>query len=117
MIENDEGTMIVTDYRQYKIVSFNNLKYNQLDLYSIHDLAEIFKKGNSEGVLDWVLDLSTISHMDSSGFGGLAHQAHYLSKNSKRLFLLNPNNSVKHLFSITGFDRIFAVITDKSSLP
>jgi anti-anti-sigma factor len=113
--ENEDYSVEVSQLGKYRLINFVNMK--NIDLYTVRDLQEAFKVGNNEGVEDWIVDLSKILHIDSSGLGGLANQGMYLAKKSKRLFLLSPNSGVKHLFAVTGFNKIFTIVADVSMLP
>ena len=112
--EMEENRVTVSQFHNYRLITLSNME--QIDLYNEKEIQEVFQKGNAEGIEDWIIDLSKINHIDSSGLGGLANQGILLSKKSKRLNILSPKSGVKHLFSVGGFNKMFAVIQDKSDL-
>lgn len=110
----EEGKIKIADYKKYKMISFENI--DQIDLYNIREIVEVFQDGNEKGILDWIVDLSLINFLDSSAIGGLANQGLFLKKHSLRLILLSPHSNIRHLFSVTGFGKIFLVISSLEDL-
>ena len=103
--------------KKHRTISFGNyINYEKIDLYNARDLVEIFKLQNNNGQEDIAIDMSGIQYIDSSGLGALATQGMYLSKKNKKLILLSVKSSVNHLFKTSGFDRIFKILPDKTSL-
>lgn len=111
--EGEDYSIEVTQHGKYRLLTLTNMK--KIDLYNTKEIEEVFKKGNAESIEDWMIDLSNIGMIDSSGLAGLSNQGMHLAKLSKKLLLINPKGSVKHLFAMTGFDKIFTIVPDKES--
>ncbi len=111
-MENTDFDIKTSAYKNYTLVTFLNL--SQLDLYKVTELDSIFKKGNESGRLDWILDMSLIEFIDSSGLGVLARQAMFLNKNGKLLNLIHVHSGVAHLFKASGFEKLFRIYPDLS---
>lgn len=105
----------VSDYKNYKIISFENKI--EIDLYNITEVAKIFKEGNSNGSVDWVIDLKSIQFIDSSGLSGLVNQSIYLAKRNKTLILLSPSSRLLSIFNaLDGTRKVFTILSDISLL-
>lgn len=111
--DSDYGIEVIK-FKNYVLINFIN--YEKIDLYNARDLVEIFKLQNNNGQEEIAIDMSGIQYIDSSGLGALATQGMYLSKKNKKLILLSVKSSVNHLFKTSGFDRIFKILPDKTSL-
>ncbi len=111
-MENSDFEIKTSTYKNYTLVTFLNL--SQLDLYKVTELDSIFKKGNESSKLDWILDMSLIEFIDSSGLGVLARQAMFLNKNGKLLNLIHVHSGVAHLFKASGFEKLFRIYPDLS---
>lgn len=81
-----------------------------IDLYNCRSISEKFKEKNQEKTTDWILDLSNVKFIDSSGLGVLATQANIISSAKKKIYILSPKSTVSHLFTMTGFSRWFVVV-------
>lgn len=111
-MENTDFEIKTSNYKNYTLVTFANL--SQLDLYKVTELDSIFKDGNDSGKLDWLLDMSIVEFIDSSGLGVLARQAMFLNKNGKLLNLVSVHSGVAHLFKASGFEKLFRIYPDLS---
>ena len=107
-MDAEEQDVVSQDYKNHKLVQFKNIK--NLDLYTIRYLSDLFSEENKSGVLDWIIDLSNIEFIDSSGLGALAKQSTTLFKYSKRIKILNPKQTVLHTLKVSGFAKIFDFI-------
>jgi anti-anti-sigma factor len=107
-MDAEEQDVVCKDYKNHKLVEFKNIK--NLDLYSVRYLSDIFTEENKTGVLDWIIDLSTIEFIDSSGLGALAKQSTTLFKHSKKIKIMNPKQTVLHTLKVSGFAKIFDFI-------
>ena len=116
MLEDKEEDyeVLTEDFNKYVIFSFRN--FDKLDLYNCRELADKIEEQNKLGKKNFAVDLEPIKYIDSSGLGVIANQAILLSKSDKRLYLLNVNSEISHIFSSVGFDKLFAVVNDRSEL-
>lgn len=103
-----EPDIKVSEYKNYKLIEFTTPA--NLDLYNVSGLKDIFKIGNSENVIDWIIDLSNIKFIDSSGLGTLTEQTMLLRKKSRKLIILSPSHGIKHIFNMGGLSQIFQII-------
>ncbi len=114
MGQESEYSIETEKYKQYLVIRFIN--YEGLDLYNIKELGEVIQVENEKGTEDFIIDMSPIKFIDSSGLGMLARQGGYLSKKNKKLNLVSLSPSVIHLFRAVGFDKLFAVSASLESL-
>ncbi|MCB1178421.1 MAG: hypothetical protein KDK36_12625, partial [Leptospiraceae bacterium] len=59
----EDFKVIVSDYRSYTLVEFENIKH--IDLYNANELTIAFEEGEEKGAKNWVLDMSKIQFVDS----------------------------------------------------
>lgn len=104
----------ISNYKHYHLVTFPIV--GDIDLYNCNELKDVFNDGNDKGIKDWVLDLSLIKFIDSSGLGVLANQAMLLKKTDTLLTLFGLQKTTKHLFTMPGLTKLFKVINDLNEL-
>lgn len=83
-----------------------------IDLYNCRDISTLFDEKNSEKVTNWILDLSLVKYIDSSGIGILIRQAGIIQPKGFKIFILNPKPSTSHIFSMAGFSKWFSIETN-----
>jgi anti-sigma B factor antagonist len=79
----------------------------------LEQLRELTKRLTSDGGNAFILDMSGISHMDSSGLGLLLSIYATIRNQGGDLKLLNAGNRVKELLRITGLASIFLMFEDE----
>lgn len=85
-----EGEVIFENSNQLKEETKNQLKKN--------------KKANN-----FILDLSQVPYLDSSGVGVILSLLKFIRKNKGSLAVVNPNEKIKRVFEITKLTEIIPV--------
>ncbi|MEM7184525.1 MAG: STAS domain-containing protein [Spirochaetota bacterium] len=114
MTENESFKIKVENKEKYYLVKFIGLA--ELDLYSVKNLEEVFQDYNQQQTQSWVLDLTYINFIDSSGIGAVLHQSKFLRDNKKTLYMLKPNSNIMHIFSLGSFNTLLSIIDDLSQV-
>lgn len=81
----------------------------ELDVSTAEKLKEHLNKLTNEEVIDIKMDLTNLDYIDSTGLGVMVGVLKKLKSNEKDIYIINPKNNVKKIFSITGLDKIFKV--------
>ena len=53
------------------------------------------------------INLENLDYIDSTGLGVMIGVLKKLKIDNKEIYILNPKNNVKKIFTITGLDKIF----------
>lgn len=64
------------------------------------------EKAYSEKKADFIIDISDLSYMDSTGLGVIIGAYGRMKENGNKITLLNPRNNIKKLLSITSLDKV-----------
>jgi anti-anti-sigma factor len=100
----------ITKHKNANLIRITKL--NNIDLYNVKELDVEFKKFNSLGFEDLIIDLSKVKYIDSSGIGTIFNQAILLTEKGKKFYVLTPNSAVIHLFTIGGFSKWITILTE-----
>ena len=79
----------------------------ELDISTADKLKEQLHKLADEKKIDIKIDLSNLDYIDSIGLGVMIGVLKKLKIEDKEIYILNPKNNVKKIFTITGLDKIF----------
>ncbi|OGU59519.1 MAG: hypothetical protein A2X64_08380 [Ignavibacteria bacterium GWF2_33_9] len=79
------------------------------------DLTKLFAD-LTHNVHSFVIELSKVHVINSSGLGTLILAHRTLSEREIKLFLMNPSDKVKEIIKITHLDKIFSIISDLSEI-
>jgi anti-sigma B factor antagonist len=60
-----------------------------------------------------VIDMSGISYMDSTGIGGLVGYIQRLQEKGKRMALVNPQQTVLSLLTLSNLDKVIPIFPTK----
>ena len=63
----------------------------------------------SEEEKDLVLDLCNLNYIDSMGLGILVGALKRVKEQQHDIIIMNPQNTVRKLFRITGLDKVFII--------
>jgi len=83
-----------------------------LDTYSTPEFVEFFNKKVEQGVKNFVIDLSQVNFVSSSGWGALSYALKKCKENSGNLALCNMKGQVKRVYKIMGFIAILKSFED-----
>ncbi|KAF0249705.1 MAG: anti-anti-sigma factor [bacterium] len=75
-------------------------------LSTVKQLAEI-------GERDFLIDLSSVNYINSTGVGTLIHCYRLAQGKGGNLKILNPSQSVTHIIQVSKLDSIFEVFQDQ----
>ena len=79
----------------------------ELDVSSADKLKEYLHNLADEKILDMKINLENLDYIDSTGLGVMIGVLKKLKIDNKEIYILNPKNNVKKIFTITGLDKIF----------
>ena len=79
----------------------------ELDVSSADKLKEYLHNLAGEKILDMKINLENLDYIDSTGLGVMIGVLKKLKIDNKEIYILNPKNNVKKIFTITGLDKIF----------
>jgi len=81
----------------------------EIDIYSGPDFRTRLYSIISEEEKDLVLDLCNLNYIDSMGLGILVGALKRVKEQKHDIIILNPQNTVRKLFRITGLDKVFVI--------
>ncbi|MEO0139484.1 MAG: STAS domain-containing protein [candidate division WOR-3 bacterium] len=84
----------------------------ELDTYSSPEFLEEFNKKIEEGVKNFVIDLSGVSFVSSSGWGALSYALKKSREHMGDLVLCNMSGQVKRVYKIMGFRAVLKSFDD-----
>ena len=74
-------------------------------------LTDIFNEQMEEGITDFVIDLTGLQHVNSSGLGVLITLLIKARKKGGELYLVNPSDYIRNLMLITKLNSIFSIFS------
>jgi anti-anti-sigma factor len=84
----------------------------ELDTYSTPEFVDFFNKKVEQGVKSFVIDLSNVNFVSSSGWGALSYALKKCKEKSGNLALCNLKGQVKRVYKIMGFIAILKAFDD-----
>lgn len=81
----------------------------ELDVSTADKLKEHLHSLTEEQILDIKIDAKDLEYIDSTGLGVMIGVLKKLKVGNKEIYIKNPRNNVKKIFTITGLDKIFKV--------
>lgn len=70
---------------------------------------ESFVTDNIEGITELVLDLAEVEYVSSAGLRSILQAQKDMNKQEGKMKILNLSESVKEIFDMIGFSRIFTI--------
>lgn len=106
-----------TKCRTQKIGQVNVLKVIGRLTPDEHDdlLFSNIKQLVEAGEKDFLLDLSAVNYINSTGVGSIIHSYRLAQSKGGNLKLLNPSQCVTHIIQVSRLDSIFEVLHDQDS--
>lgn len=83
-----------------------------IDAYSYHRLEQTFNRLIEERIYKFVVDLSRVSYMSSTGATVFIRVNPAIQKSNGYIVLVNPGRIVKDLFDLLGFNHLFMTAHD-----
>ena len=81
----------------------------ELDVSTADKLKEHLYTLVEKKMADMKIDLTNLDYIDSTGLGVMIGVLKKLKISDKEIYIINPKNNVKKIFTITGLDKIFKV--------
>ena len=81
----------------------------ELDVSTADKLKEHLHTLVEKKIVDMKIDLTNLDYIDSTGLGVMIGVLKKLKISDKEIYIINPKNNVKKIFTITGLDKIFKV--------
>ncbi len=107
---NEGLALECTVYKEAFLLKITKLA--NIDLYNCRDISELCDEKNLEMITNWIIDMSLVKYIDSSGIGILIRQAGIINPSGKKIYILNPKSSISHIFSMKGFSKWFSIETN-----
>ena len=83
----------------------------EVDVYTAPRLKEALVEAIEGGCVDLVVDLDSVSFIDSSGLGVLVGALRRTKERSGSLRLVCTRDAVLKIFRITGLDKVFPIFS------
>lgn len=81
----------------------------ELDVSTADKLKEHLYTLVEKKMVDMKIDLTNLDYIDSTGLGVMIGVLKKLKISDKEIYIINPKDNVKKIFTITGLDKIFKV--------
>jgi anti-sigma B factor antagonist len=88
-----------------------------LDLYTQHELRNVYKQRLTELKEDLVIDMKLVEYIDSSGLGAIIHIFQNRKENGKQLYFINLTSSVLKVIQLTRLDKVLPIYQSIAEVP
>jgi anti-sigma B factor antagonist len=85
----------------------------ELDMSNSSELRRRVETCLRNGRISVIIDLSELTHMDSSGLAALISSHQLTQERSGRLALVISSESVRRTVEVRGLDRLFTIVPDR----
>lgn len=82
-----------------------------------YDTVQQFKTDIEEAIVDaegYIIDLSKVEQIDSTGLGLLVNVAKHFIQNKNRMVIVNMDDLIQELFEISKLDSVFQICSTVS---
>lgn len=86
-----------------------------IDAYSYAQLEQTFNRLIEERVYKFIVDLSEIDYMSSTGAGIFIGMLRLTQENNGNIILVNPKPMIKDLFDLLGLTNLITITKDRKS--
>lgn len=86
----------------------------EIDLHNSPQFRKTLQDVSNENFSALLVDLESVSYMDSSGLATLVEVFQNTTKTGKKLGLFSLQDSVKNILSITRLDEIFPIYSSRN---
>lgn len=84
----------------------------RFDASVVSEFKQAVQKGEKEGLQRFIIDLSALTFLDSSGLGALVASLRGIAQNGGDMRLAAPGPEVQALLELTRLDRVFDIYPD-----
>ncbi|ARK25380.1 anti-anti-sigma factor [Sporosarcina sp. P37] len=110
-MEQKTAALQVTEKDSYVILGFSgHLQYGSMEELKKR-LQSILQKEDSS----FILDMSKVQNIDSTGFGLIVNFAKKVSLKKEKIVIIIVDDFVRKLFSISQCDRIFPIVDSEAA--
>lgn len=106
---NDDNMVQISAEMVYNYQQFNvkgKLVYRTTQ-YAKQEFSKLLKFADVDG---YIVDMTQITQIDSTGFGVLINFAKRVNLNNNRIVIILRNNFIKELFKIAKLDKLFPIV-------
>ncbi|MCT6923924.1 STAS domain-containing protein [Metasolibacillus sp.] len=108
-MEQKIATMQITDKSTYVSIAFTgNLEYGLIE-----EIKKQLQAQSLQAELGFILDMSRVKNIDSTGFGMIVNFAKKVSIQNKKIVIIVVDNFVRKLFAISQCDKIFPIVENE----
>jgi anti-sigma B factor antagonist len=93
----------------YSIISVRG----EIDLHTAPKFETVMERVAGDGFQTVVVDMSSVSFMDSTGLSALMRARDYLEERDVSFRLVSPSHAVDRIFSVTGFQDYFEIFPSR----
>lgn len=111
-MKNESVEIEVREQGKHKIISISG----EVNLYSVSKLRKDIMKMIDDSVSSLVIDMKTLSHMDSSGIALLANLQKQIRSNGGSFYMMNVNDDIKNVLKLAALDKFFSILESESEL-
>ncbi|MBV8283444.1 MAG: STAS domain-containing protein [Candidatus Eremiobacteraeota bacterium] len=87
----------------------------EFDISNVDELRRKLTKAEHAGNDDIVIDMRSVTYMDSSSLGTLAAFRKQIHPTGRRITLLIENPQLLRIFRITSLDKSFEIVSDSGT--
>ncbi|PID13916.1 anti-anti-sigma factor [Sporosarcina sp. P34] len=110
-MEQKTATLQVEEKDTYMIIKFSgHLQYGLIEEVKKQLQTTPFTEGRN-----FILDMSNVQNIDSTGFGMIVNFAKKVSQNNKKIAIIVVDTFVRRLFSISQCDKIFPIVESEAA--
>ncbi|WPK13685.1 STAS domain-containing protein [Lysinibacillus louembei] len=108
-MEQKIATVQITDKSTYVSIAFTgNLEYGLIE-----EIKKQLQAQSLQAELGFILDMSRVKNIDSTGFGMIVNFAKKVSIQNKKIVIIVVDNFVRKLFAISQCDKIFPIVENE----
>lgn len=108
-MEQKIATVQITDKSTYVSIAFTgNLEYGLIE-----EIKKQLQAQSLQAELGFILDMSRVKNIDSTGFGMIVNFAKKVSTQNKKIVIIVVDNFVRKLFAISQCDKIFPIVENE----
>lgn len=109
-MEQKIATVQITDKSTYVSIAFTgNLEYGLIE-----EIKKQLQAQSLQAELGFILDMSRVKNIDSTGFGMIVNFAKKVSTQNKKIVIIVVDNFVRKLFAISQCDKIFPIVENET---
>ncbi|WP_042478789.1 STAS domain-containing protein [Bacillus ndiopicus] len=110
-MEQKTATIQFINKPNYISISFSG----SLEYGLIEDIKKQLQSQSFETELGFILDMSRVKNIDSTGFGMIVNFAKKVSMQNKKIVIIVVDSFVRKLFAISQCDKIFPIVENETN--